>query len=1116
MQKVTKFGWIVACLLLLPVLLSAQGVTTAALNGTVVDTKGQPLPGANVVAVHVPSGSVSGAVTRTDGRFNLPGMRVGGPYTVTASLIGHKAQKQENVNLVLGQDLKIAFVLSEEAVEIGEVQVVAERDAILSASRTGAATSVSNQAIASLPTISRRIGDFTRLTPQSSGNSFVGQDNRLNNITVDGSYFNNSFGLSGQPGDRTGVAPISLDAIEQVQVNIAPYDVRQGNFIGAGVNTVTKSGTNEFSGSLYTQFRDEGLVGTEAKDLTFKPGTFKYNQVGARLGGPIIRNKLFFFADYEGDKLTQPGTTFLARNSTSDPIAGNVTRVLVSDLNRLSSFLRDSLGYETGPYQGYDHETPATRFLAKLDYNLNARNKLSVRYTHLDSDTDVLLSNSSSLGVSTSGTTGRRGGTTALNFRNSNYLIKENIRSVVGEWNSTLGSNMANNLIVGYTYNDESRESRGAFFPFVDIVEAGSVYTSFGFEPFTPNNELRYKSFQFQNNFSLFTASHNLTFGASAERYESENVFFPGSQSVYSYNSLADFYRDARGYIANPNRTASTVNLRRFEVRWNNIPGQEKPIQPLEVFYTGAYAQDEWQVSRDLRLTIGLRVDAPFFGDTGYTNPAADALSFRDENGATVKYSTGKLPDPNLLISPRIGFNLDVRGDRSTQVRGGTGVFTARPAYVWISNQIGNTGVLTGFERLNNTTTRPFHPDPNKYKKPATGQPASSYELALTDPDFKFPQLWRSNIAVDQKLPFGFIGTAEFLYNRDVNGIYYINANLAPPNTRFRGIGADSVEARPRWVNTTTGILANRINQNIDNAVVLKNQNEGKSWNIAASLEKPFSNNLFVKAAYSYGETKNTVDPGSIAFGSWNNNQHAGDPNNPGLGFSAFSPGHRVFAALSYRQEYFNFGGTTVSLFFEGSSPGNVSYTYSGDLNGDGGTSNDLLYIPRDASEMNFQEYSVTVSGVATRFTAADQAAAWNAYIQQDEYLSANRGKHAERNAVFLPMVYRADLSITQDLFTNIANKRNTLQFRVDFQNVGNLINKNWGVAERFVNAQPLIVASIVNAQNQTVPTPADAQGRAFYRFRNIGNQLLSKSLEQSLAIADVFRIQLGLRYNFN
>ncbi|MCG3121246.1 MAG: hypothetical protein ALAOOOJD_04252 [bacterium] len=1106
MQKVLRGSLLLTCLLLLPALLLAQGVTTAALNGTVVDNKGQALPGANIVAVHTPSGSVFGAASRTDGRFNIPGMRVGGPYTVTASFIGYKAQTRENVYLTLGQDLKIAFVLPEEAVEIGSVQVVAERDAILSASRTGAATSVSQEAIAALPTINRRIEDIARLTPQYNpsgfGFSFAGQDNRLNNVTVDGSYFNNSFGLAGQPGDRTGVAPISLDAVEQLQINIAPYDVRQGNFVGAGINTVTKSGTNEFSGSVYTQFRDESLVGTEAKDLPFNPGTFKYNQIGVRLGGPIVKNKLFFFADFESDKITQPGTTFLA-NTGGQTVAGSVTRVLASDLNSLSSFLKTNFGYETGGYQGYDFKTPAKRFIAKLDYNLNDRNKLSLRYNHLDSDTDVLLSNSSSLGFGT-----RRTVSTGLNFENSNYIILENIRSLVGEWNSTFGTNKANNLIVGYSHSDESRESKGTFFPFVDILNGSSVYTSFGFEPFTPNNELRYSSFQVQNNFTIYGPKHSWTFGLSAERYESENVFFPGSQSAYVYNSLADFYTDANDYLANPNRTTSPVTLRRFQVRWSNIPGQEKPVQPLEVFYAGIYGQDEWQVSKDLRVTAGLRIDAPFFGDTGYTNANADALTFRDENGNSVKYKSGELPDPKPLFSPRVGFNWDVKGDRSTQVRGGTGIFTGRPAYVWISNQIGNTGVLTGFESRDNVTDRPFHPDPDHYKPTnVTGAPASSYELALTDPNFKFPQLWRSNIGIDHQLPwFGLIGTAEFLYNRDVNGIYYINANLPAAQARFNG--ADS---RQRY---TSNRINNTTGNQVQNAIVLKNQNEGYSWNFTAALEKPFSKGFYAKVAYSNGEAKNTVDPGSIAFGSWNGNPHPGDPNNPGVGFASTSAGARVLAALSYRKEYFSFGATTLSLFWDGSSLGRASYVFSGDLNGDGGTANDLIYIPRDVSEMNFQEF--TQSGVT--YTAAQQAAAWDAYIKQDKYLSENRGKYAKRGGVRLPMVYRVDLSISQDLFTNISGTRNGLQFRVDFLNFGNLLNKNWGVGQRLVgmnSTAPFFTTPL------SVPTAAqggavDAQGRAQYRLRVVDGKLLSKSLEQTTFLTDVFRIQFGLRYNFN
>ena len=1082
----------------------AQGLTTSSITGIVKDTDGNALPSANVMAVHTPSGTQYGASTRTDGRFVIPGTRVGGPYAVTVSFVGFKSQTADNIFLNLGLSTDLEFVLQDASIEIEAVTVTTERGALFSPERTGSSTSINTEGIEVLPTITRRLSDFTRLTPEASGNSIAGQDNRLNNITVDGSYFNNSFGLAGSPGERTNVAPISIDAIEQIQLNIAPYDVRQGNFVGAGVNTVTKSGNNDFSGSVYYLFRNEASVGTQAGDNTFNPGTFDYNQIGVRLGGPIVKNKLFFFGSFESEALTQPGTTYLS-NTGGQTVGGSVTRVLSSDLDQLSNYLRTNFGYETAGYQNYDFETPALRFLIRLDYNLDDRNKISLRYNHLDSDTDALVSNSSSLGFGN-----RRSNLTGLNFQNSNYIILENIRSIVGEWNTSFGDNMANNLIVGYTYNDESRDADGTLFPFVDILEEGSVYTSFGFEPFTPSNELRYKSFQVQNNFTMYMQQHYLTFGLSAEIYNSENVFFPGSQSVYVYNSLADFYADADGYIANPNRTEADSTLRRFQVRWSNQPGQDKPIQPLEVFYGGLYAQDEWQVNHNLRLTVGVRADAPFFSETGFKNTQVDTLFFADEDGNQVQYQTDKMPDANILFSPRVGFNWDVTGERTTQVRGGTGIFTGRPAYVWISNQIGENGVLTGFEQLDNTTARPFHPDPKHYHQAATGEPASSYGLAFTDPDFKFPQIWRSNIGIDQKLLFDVVGTLEFIYSKDINGIYYINANLDEPNSQFTGI-----DNRPRWISDPTDPNPNRINNNITSAIVLKNQNEGYAYNISAALEKPFSDNWYAKIAYSYGISKNTVDPGSIAFGSWNNNPHSGDPNNPGVAFSGNTMGNRIFAALSYRfgsADYTGsiFGATTVSAFWEGAAAQGLdpffypyrrtSYTFSGDLNGDGGTSNDLIYIPADKSEMNFEEFT---SGGVT-YTVEQQENAWDAFIEQDDYLKENRGKYAERGGVEMPMVFRADISLIQDIYFDILNKKNAFQLRLDFINIGNLIYKEWGVGELPVTTQPLISRG------------ADAEGQALYRLRVIDGKLLSESTRGSSTINDVFRIQFGVRYTFN
>jgi hypothetical protein len=1077
----------------------SQGVTTSGISGVVTEANGDELPGANVVATHLPSGTRYGAVTNLQGKYTIPGMRIGGPYRLSISFIGYGTQDVDGIVLSLGIFSNVNIVMLEDGQDLSEVVVTANANNLFSNERTGANTSIDNQTLNKLPSISRNINDFTRLTPQSNGQSFAGQDSRLNNITVDGSYFNNSFGLGSgsNPGGRTGVSPISLDAIEQISVNVAPYDVRQGNFTGAGVNTVTRSGTNEFSGSAYYFWRNNNNVGTEAGANTFNPGDFTYKQYGFRVGGPIIKDKLFFFASFEDETEARPGTTWTANRG--EAIEGNVTRVLASDLDQLSGFLKDKFNYETGPYEGYDNETLGTKFLVKLDYNINDKNKLSLRYNHLNSSTDVLMSNSSSLGFG-----GRNGRPEALNFQNSNYSIMENIRSVVAELNSRLGTKVTNSLIVGYTYQDESRGSMGDFFPLVDILNGGATYTSFGFEPFTPNNELRYKTFQIQDNLQVFAGNHTFTFGFSYEKYQSENVFFPGSQSAYVYNSLDDFYIDANNFLLNGNATPSGVDLRRFQVRYNNIPGQEKPIQPLDVDYVGLYAQDEIQLRSNIKATFGLRVDVPFFAETALRNPAVEKMSFRIPASSYVNFRTDQLPEPNILWSPRIGFNWDVFNNQKTQLRGGTGIFTGRPAYVWISNQVGNNGVLTGFEQLDSRTgapltSRPFNPNPDNYKPTeVTGAPAASYELAFTEPNFKFPQVWRTNIGIDQQLPFGLVGTAEFIYSSDVNGIAYYNGNLPVHQSNFSG--PDNRLRYPR----------NRINSNVPNAIVLSNQAIGNSWVGTVSLERPFKNGLFAKAAYSYGESKNTVDPGSIASGTWFNNPISRDPNNPGLAFSNNNLGHRGFATISYNKDIFKFGNTSVSIFWETRTIGNASYTFSGDMNGDGGFSNDLIFIHKNTDQMNFQQYTVTVSGTPVTFTAQQQAAAWEAYIQQDEYLRANRGKYAERGAVIMPMVSRADFSFAQQLFTNIGEKRNTLEFRLDIINVGNLLNSDWGLGKTFNSTQPLVVPST------TQGGPANAAGVSQYRLRNFGANLITETYRPTAGVSDVWRMQFGIRYIFN
>ena len=1080
-----------------PAGLRAQITTTASLAGRVVigssGVPGEPLASAQVTAVHRPSGTTYRTTTRADGRFTIPGMRVGGPYQVTVRALGYAPQVRDNLTLDLGTQAEVPFAMSTVATRLAEVTVQATSGAATQdAARTGAATNVERGVITTLPTISRTINELTRVTPQASSNgqSFAGQDTRFNNITVDGAFFNNSFGLTGQPGGRTGVAPISLDAIDQIQVNVAPFDVRQGYFVGAGINTVTRSGTNNIEGSVYWFNRNQHYVGTNAYGATYNPGTFTYSDLGVRLGGPILRDRLFFFTSYEDDRLTQPGNSFLP-NAGGQPATGNTTRVLQSDADRLSSFLAQNFKYQTGPVTGYNAYTPSQRFLGKLDFNANDQNKLSLRYILLNSSSDFPASNSNSLGFGS-----RRSNLTSLSYANSGYSILEDIRSVVGEWNSQLGAGrFSNNFIGGYTTNDESRGYKGAIFPTIDILQDGVTYLNTGFEPFTPNNQLRYHTFQLQDNLTAYAGNHELTIGGQYERYRSENVFFPGSQSVYVYNSLGDFLTDAQGYLSNPARTTSPVSLRRFQLRYNNIPGATEPLQPLDVNTVGLYAQDQWRARPGLQFTLGVRVDVPKFGATGFTNPQANALNFRDENGNAVQYQTQKLPDAAALVSPRLGFNWDVRNDRATRVRGGTGIFSGTPAYVWISNQIGQNGIQTGFTQTDNTTAYPFNPNPTAYA-PATvtGAPASSYELDFTDPRFRFPQQWRSNLAVDQRLWGGVVATGEFIYGRDVNGVYYINANLPAPQSHFTG-----ADQRPRWVSTTSTVNATRINQNITAAYVLKNQSVGRNYDIAASLEKTFGSGLYVKTGYNYAVAKNTIDPGSIASGSYNGNAIAGNPNNAPLSYSAFSPGNRAFLAVSFRREYFRLGATTLSLFGDYANQGNTSYVYGGDLNGDGAVGNDLLYIPRDRSEMNFKAYT---SGGVT-YTAQQQQDAWETYITQDKYLRSRRGQYAERNAVFLPMLFRADASLAQDIFHPVAGKRNAVQVRLDVFNITNLLNHNWGVGQQLVTTQPLVAAG------------ADANGAATYTLRAVNNQLITSTYQRTAGINDVYRLQLGVRYTF-
>ncbi|MBK8044125.1 MAG: carboxypeptidase regulatory-like domain-containing protein [Haliscomenobacter sp.] len=1084
-------------LLLAPAFVFAQGVTTSSIVGRVTDPSGEPLIGANVVATHVPSGTVYGIATDLDGSYRIPGMRVGGPYKISISYTGYEELSQENIFLSLGTAATLNYKLAEQAITLEGIVVTSDRNDVFSGDRTGAATNLNSTQLNALPTFSRNVLGFAKLIPQANGTgfgtSFGGQDNRLNNITIDGSIMNNSFGLAGEPGGRTGVSPISLDAIEELQVNLAPYDVRQSGFVGAGINAVTRSGTNEFSGSAFYFLRNENLVGDEARGRTVTTTNFDYSNTGFRLGGPIIKNKLFFFVSGEIENRSEPFNLLANRGTAS---GGNITSVSATDLDAVSKFLKDNYGYETGPYEGYDLATKGTKLLARLDFNLNKNNKISLRYSYLDSDQDVLISTSSSLGF------GGRRGSTSLSYQNSNYIINDDINSVVAEWNSIISNKLSNNLIVNYTTNNEDRGTYGAFFPLIEIQQNARTYISTGFEPFTPSNKLSYKTFQIADNLSLYLKKHTVTAGFNLERLSFENAFFPGSQAVFVYNSLDDFYADLSASKDNPNRTTSSTTLRRFQYRYSALPGGAEPVQPSAVTYPGIYVQDEFAASDRLNLTFGIRADVPFFDETGFENAKVASETYSLQ-GESIKVSTSKLPEPKVLISPRFGFNFDVKGDKSLQLRGGTGLFTGRPVFVWISNQIGNNGVLTGFEDIQNTTTRPFTTDPGKFITNAAAP--SSYELALTDPDFKFFQVWRSNIAVDAKLPLGIIATLEFIYNKNVNSYVYYDVNQRDASANFAG-SADTRKKYPGSGLSGTALNnAIRINPSTVNAIYLSNTDEGDAYTATVQLKKSFNNGLFISGAYNYGRAQDLMSAGSIAAGSFTGTPSVNGNNYLSLTTSSNQLEHRLLGIFGYKIEYANFGATQLSFTLDSYSGGYYSYTINGDMNGDGVAGNDLIYVPNAGNQTRF--LSNTTGGVT--FTPDQQQAAWESFIKQDEYLNGRRGQYAERNGAILPWFTDATFSIVQDFFVTAGGKRNTLQLRADFSNFLNLLNSDWGVTQSVIQARPLSFVSV------------GADGVPQYRMQTVTGsdgkpKLLDSTFQYNASLGQVWQAQIGVRYIFN
>jgi hypothetical protein len=1094
MNRTLQFFTIIA-LLLCSTFAMAQ-VTRSSINGRILEAENEPLLGATVQAVHTPTGTEYATSTDLQGYYSIRNMRVGGPYTITISYVGKRTETLNNINLELGESENISLTLEDEANALEEVTITAVRDGIFDSSTTGPETNISTREINTLPTVDRSIGSILRKTPQaqvSEGGaiSIAGQNNRYNSIFIDGAVNNDVFGLAGTGtnGGQIGINPISLDAIESFQVNIAPFDVRQSGFAGGAINAITRSGTNNWEGSAYWFFRNENIAGKTPQaviDQTDRNNgadpapsrerldEFSTNLYGARIGGPIIKNKLFFFfnAEIEREETPRP---FNAANYTGDST--------LDQINQLANDVRNRFGYDPGGFQNTVRTLDTDRFTARIDFNADANNTFTLKHNYV-------------LGESTSPSNSSN---RSINFANGGIFFPSETNFSTFEWNSRISDALANNLVVSYTAVRDNRDPIGDPFPRV-IINDGSGSITFGSEPFSTGNILDQDVWTVMNNFTISKGGHNITLGGNFEAYGIRNVFIRQNFGQYRFASLNDFLNGAE-----PLDYDYSYSL--LDPAGTTGDAAQNAAAKFDLMQMGLYAQDEWNITDNFRLTYGVRFDVPFF-EEGTANPDFNDNAIplleaagKDLMGARV----GKEIKSQIHVSPRLGVNWDVFGDQSTQIRGGLGIFTSRIPLVWPGGTYNNNGVSVGgvnegdFDASNPLV---FSPDP--FNQPigngaAPGSGAFGGQIDLFAPDFKLPQMAKYSIGVDQKLPiWGLIASADFIYNETINNVTYQNLNLGEPVGTLNG--ADN---RFYWNSR------DRIVDDYSRIILGSNTSEGWSYNASFVLTKPFEDGFAGQVAYSYGQGKSVFEGTSSQNSSqWRNVVTVNGKNLARVGNSQFALGHRISANASYRMDWNENFATTVSLFYNGQQGGTISYIYNEgrDLLGDDSRDNALIYVPRNQSEINLVPYDITDSNnnVIRTVGPDEQWAALNGFIERNDYLSERRGQYAERNGDRNLWQHTLDLKVLQDFSLNFNGKKHTFQVSADIFNFLNFLNKDWGVLEEF--------SSDFN-EIAPITTVSGGPDPAFNYDVDFENNL--REFDDNGIISSRWQAQIGLRYIF-